>query len=230
MTNGKYDRQTILKEIGQEGQEKLGKAKVLIVGVGGLGSASSIYLAGAGVGTLGLVDFDSVSETNLQRQVLYSEEETGMPKTECAARRLAGINSSIRINTYSEALDSENAEKIISGYDIVVDGCDNLTARFIINDVCRKKNIPYIFGAISEFGGQVAVLCTKGGKNLRDLFGIMPASDKNKSNGVLGTTPGIIGTVQALQTIQLICNFGKPLVDRLWIIDTLSMETATISI
>lgn len=230
MTDQRYERQSILKEIGDSGQKKLSNAKVLIIGVGGLGSASSIYLAGAGVGTLGLADFDLVSETNLQRQVLYSEKEIGLPKTECAAKRLSSVNSTIKINTYNEPITANNASDIISEYDIVIDGCDNLTTRYIINDVCSSKNIPYIFGAISEFGGHVSVLCTKGGKNLRDLFEAIPVYDRNESNGVLGTTPGIIGTVQALQALQIICNFGQPLIDKLWITDFLTMQSEIIAI
>lgn len=226
----RYSRQTVLQEIGEEGQVKLSKARVLLVGVGGLGSASSVYLAGAGIGVIGLVDFDRVSVSNLQRQVLYMEKEVGLPKTECAARRLKEINSEIETVVYDTRLTKENAEKIICNYDIVVDGCDNMTTRFMINEVCLKHGIPYVFGAISEFGGQVAVLCTKGGKNMMDLYETLPASDKNENNGVVGTVPGIVGAVQANQAIQIICGFGEPLVDKLWVADFLSMNSFIVSI
>lgn len=219
-----------MQEIGKEGQVKLSKARVLLVGVGGLGSASSVYLAGAGVGVIGLVDFDRVSVSNLQRQVLYTEKEVGISKVECAARRLKEINSEIETVVYDTWLTKENAEEIICKYDIVVDGCDNLTTRFIINEVCSKHGIPYVFGAISEFGGQVSVLCTKGGKNILDLYETLPASDKNENNGVVGTVPGIVGAVQANQTIQIICGFGEPLVDKLWVADFLSMNSFIVSI
>lgn len=226
----RYSRQTVLQEIGEEGQVKLSKARVLLVGVGGLGSASSVYLAGAGIGVIGLVDFDRVSVSNLQRQVLYMEKEVGLPKTECAARRLKEINSEIETVVYDTRLTKENAEKIICNYDIVVDGCDNMTTRFMIHEVCLKHGIPYVFGAISEFGGQVAVLCTKGGKNMMDLYETLPASDKNENNGVVGTVPGIVGAVQANQAIQIICGFGEPLVDKLWVADFLSMNSFIVSI
>lgn len=230
MEEERYNRQIILNEIGKEGQEKINSAKVLIVGVGGLGSASSLYLAGAGIGTIGIIDFDKVSMSNLQRQVLYTEDEIGKSKTECAETRLKKLNSTINIIKYDEALTNENAERIISNYDIVIDGCDNMTTRVTINDTCLKHNIPYIFGAISEFGGQVSVLCCKGGKNLHDLFETLPYSDRNQSNGVMGTTPGIVGTVQASQAIQIICGFGSPLTDKLWIADFRTMETFIITI
>lgn len=153
----RYDRQIILPEIGEEGQNKLQKAKVLIVGVGGLGSPIALYLAGAGVGCLGLVDDDSVSISNLQRQVLYSEEELGKPKVVCAAHRLTSLNSEIETRYYSTRLTAENADRIIQEYDIVVDGCDNFDTRYLINDICIKQGKPYVYGAICGFEGQVSV-------------------------------------------------------------------------
>ena len=153
----RYDRQIILPEIGEEGQKKLQEAKVLIVGVGGLGSPIALYLAGAGVGCLGLVDDDLVSITNLQRQVLYSEKELGKPKAICAAERLSALNSEIRIHPYSTRLTKENAYHIIQEYDIVVDGCDNFATRYLINDICIEQKKPYVYGAICGFEGQVSV-------------------------------------------------------------------------
>lgn len=230
MDKERYNRQIILKEIGEKGQEKLSKAKVLVVGAGGLGSSILLYLTGAGIGTLGIIDFDKVSYSNLQRQILYNQSEIGKLKVECAAKRLKALNNNININKYPYALSKENAKKIISQYDIVVDGCDNRKTRYIINDICLELNKPYIYGAISEFGGQVSVLCINGGKNLRDIFDFDIEKDTNSNNGVIGITPGIIGIVQVNQVIQLICEFGEPLINKLWIANFLSMETYIINI
>lgn len=226
----RYNRQIILKEIGEKGQEKLSQAKVLVVGAGGLGSSILLYLAGAGIGTLGIIDFDKVSYSNLQRQILYNQDEVGKLKVECAAKRIKSLNNNIEIKKYPYALSKENAEKIISQYDIIVDGCDNRKTRYIINDICMELNKPYIYGAISEFGGQVSVLCIDGNKNLRDIFDFDIEKDSKSNNGVIGITPGIIGIVQANQVIQIICEFGEPLINKLWIADFLSMETHIISI
>ena len=153
----RYDRQMILPEIGEDGQQKLKQAKVLIVGVGGLGSPIAPYLTGAGVGCIGLVDDDVVSISNLQRQVLYSEKELGKPKAICAAERLSALNSEITIRTYPIRLTEENAQEIISQYDIVVDGCDNFSTRYLINDICAEMGKVYVYGAICGFEGQVSV-------------------------------------------------------------------------
>ena len=167
----RYDRQTILPEIGEEGQKKLLDAKVLIVGVGGLGSPIALYLAGAGVGCIGLVDDDVVSISNLQRQVLYSEKELGKSKAVCAAERLSALNSEIKIQPYSTRLTGDNAFDIIGEYDMVVDGCDNFATRYLINDICIQQGKPYIYGAICGFEGQVSVFnFGKRKKNYRDLY------------------------------------------------------------
>ena len=167
----RYDRQMILPEIGEEGQLKLKKAKVLIVGVGGLGSPIALYLAGAGVGCIGLVDDDRVSISNLQRQVLYSENELDKPKAVCAAERLSALNSGISILPYSTRLTEENAGNIIRKYDIVVDGCDNFATRYLINDICIEQRKPYVYGAICGFEGQVSVFnYGEMKKSYRDLY------------------------------------------------------------
>jgi adenylyltransferase/sulfurtransferase len=228
--NERYARQVVLGEIGESGQRMLGNAKVLIVGVGGLGSVSSLYLAGAGVGTIGLVDADVVSLSNLQRQILYDESEIGLKKVFCAARRLKAINGNACINSYPVWLTEENADEIIDGYDIVVDGCDNFAARFVMSDVCRKKNKPYIYGAISDFTGQVSVLCLNGGRTLRDIYSDEDLAQTVFPKGVVGMTPGIVGSVQALQAVKYICGFGETLVNKLWIIDLKSMESDVISV
>lgn len=226
----RYLRQMALPQIGERGQAQLAVSRVLIIGVGGLGTASSIYLAAAGVGHLGLVDFDVVSRSNLQRQVLYDEYMVGKPKVICAKERLSRLNGDIDIKAINEPLTEDNAMSIISDYDIVVDGCDNMATRLLTSDICHSLGKPYVYGAISEFGGQVAVLCTKGGKTLRDIFGWFSTDAVNASNAVIGITPGIVGTVQANQTLQLLCGFGEPLIDRLWVADFLTMQTSVFDI
>ena len=149
--NERYSRQTMLPEIGEAGQERLQKARVLIVGVGGLGSPIALYLTAAGVGCLGLVDDDVVSVSNLQRQVLYTEAEVGAPKVECARRRLSTLNSTIRIETYPTRLTDENAGSIIANYDLVIDGCDNAATRYLIDEVCARQGKPYVYGSIAAF-------------------------------------------------------------------------------
>lgn len=226
----RYLRQMALPQIGERGQARLAVSRVLIIGVGGLGTASSIYLAAAGVGHLGLVDFDVVSRSNLQRQVLYDEYMVGKPKVICAKERLSRLNGDIDIKAINEPVTEDSAMSIISDYDIVVDGCDNMATRLLTSDICHSLGKPYVYGAISEFGGQVAVLCTKGGKTLRDIFGWFSTDAVNASNAVIGITPGIVGTVQANQTLQLLCGFGEPLIDRLWVADFLTMQTSVFDI
>ncbi|MFR6075342.1 HesA/MoeB/ThiF family protein [Phocaeicola coprocola] len=226
----RYNRQIQLDEIGEKGQTLLRQAKVLIVGVGGLGSPIAIYLCGAGVGTIGLVDDDKVSETNLQRQILYNETEVGKPKVLCAKERLQKLNSNICIEAYPTRLTKENAQEIISRYDIVVDGCDNFQTRYLINDTCLLLNKVYVYGAIRAFDGQVSVFNYQGGKNYRDLFPdeeemlSMPAPPK----GVLGVTPGLIGCTQTNEVLKIISGYGEVLSDKLWHIDLKTMVTHTI--
>jgi len=225
---GRYDRQIALPELGESGQRKLSKAKVLIVGVGGLGSPIALYLAGAGVGVLGLVDDDTVSISNLQRQVLYSESEVGQPKAICAARRLRALNSGVEVRPFSFRVDEENAAALIGGYDLVVDGCDNFTTRYLLNDTCMALGKPYVYGAIQGFEGQVSVFgygeCSK---TYRDLYPeeketeLMSAFDKS----VVGVTSAIVGSVEASEALKLICGYGEPLAGRLWTIDLRTMQS-----
>lgn len=229
----RYNRQLSLPEIGESGQRKLRDARVLIVGVGGLGSPVALYLAGAGVGTLGLVDDDTVSISNLQRQVLYTESEVGQPKVHCAARRLHALNSGIEVRTYPFRLGQENIREVIGEYDIVVDGCDNFATRYLLSDVCTALNKPYVYGAIQGFEGQVSVFCYgKSPKTYRDLYPDeaatlnMPAPD----NSVIGVTPAIVGSVQANEALKLICNYGEPLAGKLWTIDLRTMQTYILSL
>lgn len=224
----RYDRQISLPEIGEAGQERLRNAKVLIVGMGGLGSPIALYLAGAGVGTLGLVDDDKVSISNLQRQVLYAEADVGESKPLCAARRVQGLNSDVNVEAYPFRLEEKNAEELIREYDIVVDGCDNFTTRYLLNDVCNALGKPYVYGAIQGFEGQVSVFCYgKGAKTYRDLYPdeegalLMPLPDKS----VMGITPAIVGSVEANEVLKLICGYGEPLTGKLWTIDLRTMQS-----
>ena len=226
----RYDRQRLLPEIGEEGQQKLKSARVLIIGVGGLGSPIALYLAGAGVGTIGLVDGDVVSESNLQRQVLYTEKDLGLPKVQCAADRLRAMNSDICVHPYSEMLTEDNAKMLLSSYDIVVDGCDNFPTRHLIDTICSERSIPYIYGAIRAFEGQVSVF-TYGNSpfSYRKLFPQgqeMPQYQTEK--GVIGVVPGIVGVVQASEVLKLICGFGELLVGKLWTIDLRTMQSYTL--
>lgn len=231
MANERYSRQTMLPEIGKDGQKKLNEARVLIVGVGGLGSPVSLYLTGAGVGTIGLVDDDAVSETNLQRQVLYSEPELGLPKALQAQKRLSALNHEVRITAYPTRLTTENAEELISQYDIVVDGCDNFATRYLINDTCVALNKIYVYGAIRAFDGQVSVFNYKSGKNYRDFF---PGNEMEgmplPPKGVMGVTPGIVGCAEANEVIKIITGYGDVLDGKLWQIDLRTMESFIIQL
>lgn len=229
----RYDRQMILPEIGEEGQLKLKKAKVLIVGVGGLGSPIALYLAGAGVGCIGLVDDDRVSISNLQRQVLYSENELDKPKAVCAVERLSALNSGISILPYSTRLTEENAGNIIRKYDIVVDGCDNFATRYLINDICIEQRKPYVYGAICGFEGQVSVFnYGEMKKSYRDLY---PNEEEMKRmppppKGVIGVTPAVVGSIEATEVLKIICGFGDILAGKLWTIDLRTLQSNKFSL
>ncbi|WP_071146524.1 HesA/MoeB/ThiF family protein [Bacteroides ihuae] len=228
----RYNRQMMLLEIGEEGQAKLKAAKVLIVGVGGLGSPIALYLAGAGVGTIGLIDDDVVSISNLHRQILYSEAQTGELKALCASMRLKALNSDIRVNAYPKRLTEKNVRELISQYDIVVDGCDNFSTRYLINDVCVELGKPYVYGAICGFEGQVAVFNYRTNKNYRDLY---PSEEEMLSmppppKGVIGVTPAITGSIEATEVIKIINNYDTVLSGKLWTIDLRSLQTNIFSL
>ncbi len=229
--DSRYQRQMLVPGLGSDGQRRLGGARVLLVGVGGLGSPIATYLVGAGIGTLGLVDDDTVSLTNLHRQVLYAENEVGLPKVECARRRLARLNAGVNIVAYAERLTADNAEHLIAQYDMVVDGMDNFATRFIVSDTCRRQRKPYVYGAICGLEGQVGVLCA-GRCTYRTLFPdeaytlAMPHPGK----AVLGTTPAVVGSVEATQAIMIAAGFGTPLVDRLWTVDLATMQSRVIDL
>ncbi len=227
-----YARQTMLAEIGLQGQRKLSEASVLVVGVGGLGSASTLYLTAAGVGRIGIVDDDTVSLTNLQRQVLYAQEDVGQCKTERARARLQALSPHTLIDQYPVRLTKDNAEELIAGYDVVVDGCDNFTTRYLIDDVCHLLGKPYVYGSIGAFHGYVSVFNFRGGRRFRDLFPdeeAMVCAPK-QTLGVVGVTAGTIGCLEAAETIKIIVGCGNVLRNRLFTIDLLTMESQTIDL
>ncbi len=203
----RYNRQTMLPEIGDSGQEKLKKAKVLVIGAGGLGCPILQYIATAGVGTIGIVDFDKVEIHNLHRQILYTEKDLKQSKAIRAKSVLETLNPLIKIEAFEEKLTAENATQIISDFDIIVDGCDNFATRYLVNDICVALGKSLVYGSILGFEGQIAVFNHQGSKNLRDLFP-EPPNPKDvpncNLNGVLGTLPGMIGTMMAHETLKLI--------------------------
>lgn len=219
---GRFEKQMVLKEIGILGQTKLKAAKVAVVGAGGLGCPVLQYLNSMGVGTLGLIDFDTVMESNLHRQILYTSEDIGKSKIECAAKRMKAQNPYTTIIEHNVVLSEENAEEILSQYDYVVDGCDNFLTRYIVNDTCVKLGKPLIYGSILGFEGQMATFNYQGSKNLRDIFPEPPNAEdvpNCSENGVLGSFPGIIGTMMAQETVKVILDLN-PLKNQLLLIDT----------
>lgn len=229
MDSERYSRQTGLPEIGPQGQAKISRARVLIVGVGGLGSPISLYLAGAGVGHIGLVDDDVVSPSNLHRQVLYTTAETGQSKAAQAARRLTALNPDVEVTAQAVRLTEDNAEEIVSNYDIVVDGCDNYATRYIIDDVCRRLGKPYVYGAVCGFEGQASVFhATPSSPGYRNLYPTPPPPPASKA--LVGMTPGVVGSILAHETLKLICGYGPTLDGRLWTINLLTMESFTLAL
>ena len=226
----RYSRQTMLPEIGEAGQKKLNRARVLIVGAGGLGSPAALYLTAAGVGTVGLVDDDVVSESNLQRQILYTEAEVGLPKVECAQRRLSGLNSNTHVVCHPTRLTAQNAHSIIDGYDLVVDGCDNAATRYLIDEVCAYQGKPYVYGAIAEFRGQVSVFNYRGGPRYSDLYPRPEILPPLSTGGVVGVLPGIVGCTEAAEAIKIIIGCGEVLSGKLYLIDLLSLRHEIIEI
>src|SRR5947208_12140161 len=222
-----YSRHLILPDVGVSGQEKLKAARVLLIGAGGLGSPAALYLAAAGVGTLGLVDFDNVDVTNLQRQILHGTKDVGRSKLVSARERIADVNPHVRLETYETALTSKNALDISSGYDIVVDGTDNFPPRYLVNDACVLLGKPNVYGSIFRFEGQATVFAYEGGPGYRCLYpeppppGLVPSCAEG---GVLDILPGTIGLIQATETVKLILGSVEPLVGRLVLYDALGMK------
>lgn len=221
----RYQRHLILPEIGKEGQLKLKAAKVLLIGAGGLGSPQAIYLAAAGVGTIGIVDFDRVELSNIHRQILHTTADIGKSKVLSAQKNLASINPHVKTIAYQEKFQAKNAARIIQGYDVVIDGTDNFPTRYLINDACVFAGKPFIFGGIFRFEGQCSVFGLNGGPCYRCLFQEPPSAADVPScaeAGVLGILPGIIGLLQANEAVKLICGIGEPLKGRLLIFDGLA--------
>lgn len=229
----RYNRNTILSEFGVEGQEKLKGSKVLVIGAGGLGCSVLQYLNAAGVGTIGIVDYDIVDESNLQRQVLFNHEDIGMPKAAIAAKKLMKQNPNTKINIFNTKLDSKNALGIIEGYDVVVDGSDNFPTRYLVNDACVILNKPLVFGSIYKFEAQVSVFNYNNGPTYRCLYP-NPPNPKEIPNcsetGVLGVVPGTIGCLQANETIKILTGIGIPLSGTVLVMNMLSMESTLLQL
>lgn len=227
MNDERYARQTALPEIGPTGQAMIERGSVLIVGLGGLGAPAATYLTGAGVGRIGLCDPDTVSLSNLQRQVLYTEAEVGLAKVDCAARRLAAISGHTVFEKYPDGITPENAREIIGAYDIVVDCCDNFATRYLIDDVCAELGKVWVYGSIGAFSGQAAVM--NGAHGLRYNY-LYPDREELEgqpaaSGGVLGIVPGVIGAIEAGEALKLLGQFGEPLDGKLYVIDLKTLNT-----
>jgi adenylyltransferase/sulfurtransferase len=223
----RYSRHLLMPEVSMEGQRKLRRARVLVVGAGGLGSPVLSYLAAAGVGTIGIVDFDTVDFTNLQRQIIYGTSDVGKPKLEAAAARIRDINPGVTVRLHEARLDSQNAMGILGQYDLVIDGTDNYPTRYLVNDACVFLGIPNVYGSIFRFDGQATVFCQKDGPCYRCVYpdppppGLVPSCAEG---GVLGVLPGIVGTIQATEAIKIILGRGTPLAGRLLVLDAMKMR------
>src|SRR5438552_886800 len=223
----RYSRHLIMPEVGMEGQKKLKAARVLCIGTGGLGSPLALYLAAAGVGTLGLVDFDVVDYTNLQRQIIHSTADVGRKKLDSAAEKLKAMNPFLNLRTFDTRLSSENALELFRDFDIVADGTDNFPTRYLVNDACVLTGKPNVYGSIFRFEGQASIFATKDGPCYRCLYpeppppGLVPSCAEG---GVLGILPGLVGVIQATEAIKLILGSGDPLIGRLLLIDALGMK------
>ena len=227
----RYSRHLILPDVGLDGQRKLKAGRILLIGAGGLGSPLALYLAAAGVGTLGLVDFDVVDVSNLQRQVLHGTKDVGRPKLESARDRIRDVNPHVHVEAYETRLTSENALDIIRDYDVVIDGTDNFATRYLTNDACVLLGKPNVYGSIFRFEGQASVFALEEGPCYRCLFpeppppGLVPSCAEG---GVLGILPGLIGCIQATEAVKLLLGQGEPLVGRLLLIDALTMQFRTV--
>jgi len=229
----RYSRHIILPEVGGKGQQKMLESKVLVVGAGGLGSPSIYYLAAAGIGTIGIIDSDVVELSNLQRQIIHSTAELGKHKVDSAEKTIKDLNSDVKVIPFKERLSSSNILDIIDGFDVVLDGTDNFPTRYLINDACYFKNIPNVHGSIFRFEGQATIFKPNDGPCYRCLYPEPPppgAVPSCQEAGVLGVLPGIIGVIQAIETIKLILNIGESLVGRLLMYDALSMDFREVKI
>ena len=228
----RYARHLTLPQIGVEGQAQLKASKVFCVGAGGLGSPALLYLAAAGIGHLSIIDDDNIERSNLQRQILHADEDVGASKAESAMLRLRELNPSISVEVHPQRLTSENALQLIAGHDIVIDGTDNIPTRYLVNDACELLHIPWVYGSIYRFEGQVSVFNLNDGPTYRDLFPTPPPPESVPScedGGVLGVLPGVIGSIQATEAIKVLLGIGEPLRGRLLIYDALEMSMRTLS-
>ncbi len=229
----RYSRHLIIPEVGLEGQQRLKAARVLMVGAGGLGSPIALYLAAAGVGTLGLVEFDVVDETNLQRQILHGTRDVGRKKLDSARDRIHDLNPRVEVIGHDARLTSDNALEIIEGYDLVVDGTDNFATRYLTNDACVLLGKPNVYGSIFRFEGQATIFCTADGPCYRCLYpeppppGLVPSCAEG---GVLGILPGLVGVIQATETVKYIAGIGESLAGRLLLVDALAMQFRTVKL
>jgi molybdopterin/thiamine biosynthesis adenylyltransferase/rhodanese-related sulfurtransferase len=226
----RYQRHLLLPEVGTEGQAKLLESKVLMLGAGGLGSPAALYLAAAGVGTIGIVDMDEVDESNLQRQILHNLDRVGLRKVESARQTIAKLNPDVKVNMYDTRLDASNIMDIIAGYDVIVDGADNFPSRYLLNDASVKLGIPVVHGSIFRFEGMVSVFHPLRGPTYRDMVPEPPPAELAPScaeAGVLGVLPGIVGSIQALETLKLLLDLGDPLIGRILSVDTTEMSFRT---
>jgi sulfur-carrier protein adenylyltransferase/sulfurtransferase len=229
----RYSRHLILPEVGMEGQQKLKAARVLCVGTGGLGAPLALYLAAAGVGTIGLIDFDVVDESNLQRQIIHSQSTVGMLKVDSAEQMLKGLNKNTNIVKHNTMLTSANALEIFKDYDVIADGTDNFQTRYLVNDACVLTGKPNAYGSIFRFEGQASVFATEEGPCYRCLYpeppppGLVPSCAEG---GVLGILPGLVGVIQATEVIKLILGIGEPLIGRLLLVDALGMNFRTLKL
>ena len=233
MDTERYNRQILLSEIGEKGQQKLLDAKVLVIGAGGLGCPALLYLAGAGIGTIGIIDFDTVAVSNLHRQIIYTVAEVGSNKALAAKKRLEALNPSISITAYPEKLTTANAISLFKQYDIILDGSDNFSTRYLVNDACIITNKPLVYGAIFKFQGQVAVFNYQNGPSYRCLFPNPPEAGSVPScneAGVLGVLPGIIGGMQANEVLKIILEIGTVLSGKIQLYSTLSNEMSAIKL
>ena len=230
----RYSRHLLIPEIGEEGQLKLLDSRILLIGAGGLGSPASLYLAAAGIGTLGIIDADIVDETNLQRQIAHSLETLGTPKVDSAKRAIEALNPDVNVVTYRERLTSENIDRILDdGWDLIVDGADNFPTRYLVNDASVWRGIPVVHGSIYRFEGQVTVFKPHDGPCYRCLFPEPPPPELAPScaeGGVLGVLPGIVGTLQTNEAIKLAAGIGEPLIGRLLLLDALATEFTEVKI
>jgi len=223
----RYSRHLIMPEVGMDGQRSIKQGSVLCIGAGGLGSPAAMYLAAAGVGRIGIVDFDVVDYSNLQRQLLHTTNDVGRTKLESAKSKINALNPHVQVETYEEALSSDNAMRLFKGYDVILDGTDNFPTRYLVNDACVLMGIPNAYGSIFRFEGQASVFATKDGPCYRCLYpeppppGLVPSCAEG---GVLGVLPGIIGVIQATESLKLLTGIGQPLIGRFLIYDALNMK------